>query len=41
MANIRVVIQKPVTLIDGDIEGGHANSIYLASQVVDGGNATN
>ena len=36
---IRVVIQKPINPVDGDIEGGHASSIYLSSQVIDGGNA--
>ena len=29
------------SLIDGNIDGGNATGIYLASQRADGGNATN
>jgi hypothetical protein len=42
MANkIRVVIQKPVesTSIGANIEGGNSQSIYLQSQIIDGGDS--
>ena len=39
MADIRVVIQKPINLIGGDVDGGHASSVYTAAQVINGGNA--
>ena len=39
MADIRVVIQKPINLIGGDVDGGHAYSIYTSAQIIDGGNA--
>ena len=39
MAKIRVIIQKPINLIDGDVEGGNASSVYTQAQVINGGNA--